>query len=83
MTLPREVFVRRSDVLGCGLGITKYALTKAVRLGLVTRHVFPGMTYGRYRRAEIWEVFGRFEQNLLRSESYEGQEVAKDTKGRE
>jgi hypothetical protein len=58
MTLPREVFVRRADVLGAGLGISTYAFKKAVRLGLLERHVFPGMKYGRYRRDEVVRVFG-------------------------
>ena len=61
MTLPDEAFVRRGDVLGCGLGITRYALDKAVRLGLVERHVLPGMKYGRYRRSEIQQIFGERE----------------------
>ena len=57
-TLPEEVFVRREDVLGCGLGISAYALRRAVEIGLVDRRVFPGMKYGRYRRADIRRVFG-------------------------
>lgn len=55
--LPEKVFLRRSEILAAEIGISRYDLRRAVKAGDLARVVFPGHTYGKYRRADVVRVF--------------------------
>jgi hypothetical protein len=58
LNLKDSIYVTRKDILGCNAGITRAALDAAVSRRKLLRVVLPGMTYGRYRRADVVRVFG-------------------------
>lgn len=56
--LPNKVYLTRGEVLGSGVGVTKRSLKKAIDMGVLVAHVFPGCTWKRFRRKEVIEAFG-------------------------
>ena len=55
--LPKCLYIRASDVINSGLGITKRTFYKAVESGALPKHRFPGRKYAMYRREEVLRVF--------------------------
>ena len=62
MGIPDELYLKRADILHGGLGVTQYALDKAIRHGVLQRRVFPGMSYGRFSREDVVRLFGKPEK---------------------
>ena len=57
MPLPQTVFLSEIDIVGAGVGITRYSLRKAVRNGALKKVVFPGRKYGKFRRRDVVTLF--------------------------
>jgi len=64
MMLPEKVFVTRGEVINGGFGISRKDFDKAIRAGALTKMVFPGRRYGKYRRDEVSMVFGLGERKV-------------------
>ena len=57
MSLPKQVYVSRAEILTSSLGITKGDMRKAIESGVLKRRVFPGKKYGKYLRDDVVRVF--------------------------
>ncbi len=58
MELPRKEFLGLGEIVNADCGIRERDVLEAVKSGSLRRVVFPGRTYGKYRRSDVLKVFG-------------------------
>ena len=57
MNLPDRLFLTRGEILKSNLGITRRALSKAIDVGALEPHVWPGNKWQRFLREDVLRVF--------------------------
>jgi hypothetical protein len=55
---PRTAFVGRGEIVGCGAGITRSAIDKAVEAGALRPVRWPGRRKRVFRWADVVKAFG-------------------------